>query len=70
MKSSVDEVPYEKDKNIAIRFAGEDISFQASSWSVSVYINEEVADSLIFHLSTILQDRERRKEIHNNAGQI
>ncbi len=59
---SVEEVEGEPNKNIAIRLAGEDISFQASGWSVSIYISEDIADKIAFQIQSILQDRERRKE--------
>lgn len=60
MKIIVDEVDFENDKNICIRFSGEDIKFIVTEYSVAVYINNEIADSLQFHLGSILQDRERK----------
>ncbi len=65
MKIQIDEVEGEKDKNIAIRLSGGDIKFLASEYSCSIYIDEDIADSLVFHLGTILQDRERRKDLTN-----
>lgn len=64
MKYSVDEVKNEPDKNIVIKLKGEDISFIATSYSVSIYIDEKTADSIAFHLQAILEDRKRfgRKE--------
>ncbi len=62
MKLIIDEVEGEKDKNILIRLSGEDIKFLVSEYSCSVYINEDMADSLVFHLGTILQDRERQRK--------
>jgi len=56
----VDEVPMESDKNIAIRISGEDLSFVATQYSVDVYINEKVADSIAFHIQSIIQDRSIR----------
>ena len=66
MKLSVEEVPLSdindlEDENIVIRFRGEDISFQASNYSLSIYINEDMADKISFNLSTILQDRYHRR---------
>lgn len=61
MKIQIDEVEGEKDKNIAIRLSGEDIKFLASEYSCSIYVDEDMADSICFHLGSILQDRERRK---------
>ena len=66
MKLSVEEVPLSdindlEDENIVIRFSGEDISFQASNHSLSIYINEDMADKISFNLSTILQDRYYRR---------
>lgn len=37
---------------------------------IMFWLDEKAADSLQFHLSTILQERERAKEIQNNTGQI
>lgn len=62
MKYSVDEVKEEKDKNIVIRLKGEDISFIASPNSVSIYLDEKVADSISWHIQTILEDRKRRSK--------
>ena len=66
MKLSVDEVSLSnindiEEKNIAIRLRGEDISFQASGYAVTIYINEDMADKISFNLSTILQDRYYRR---------
>ena len=66
MKLSIDEVlPSDinnlKDKNIAIRLSGEDISFQANEYSVSVYITEEQADKISYKLQEILKDRHYRR---------
>ena len=66
MKLSIDEVLFSDindlaDKNIAIRLSGEDISFQASGYSVSVYITEEQADKISYKLQEILKDRHYRR---------
>ena len=62
MKLKVDEVEGEKDKNIAIRVSGEDIKFIASEYSCSVYIDEKNAESLAFHIQSIIQDRDIRSK--------
>jgi hypothetical protein len=56
-------------QNIQIRLSGDDIKFVVTEYSVSLFIDENTADSLQFHISTIIQDRERRKESQNKAGQ-
>ena len=66
MKLSIDEVlPTDindsEDKNIAIRLSGEDISFQASGYSVHIYITEEQADKISYKLQEILKDRHYRR---------
>ena len=66
MKLSIDEVLFSDindlaDKNIAIRLSGEDISFQANEYSVSVYITEEQADKISYKLQEILKDRHYRR---------
>ncbi len=66
----VNEVEGEPDKNIVIRGRGNSICFNAMNGSFSLYIDETTADSIAFHISTIIQDRERRKNKQNNAGQI
>jgi hypothetical protein len=62
MTYQVEEVPNEKDKNIVIRLRGEDVSFQASAYGVSVYLDEKTADSIAFHIQSIIQDRARQKK--------
>ena len=61
MKYSVDEVIGDKDKNIAIRLSGEDIVFQASNYSLSVYLDKETADKIAFQIQSLLQDMDYRK---------
>lgn len=63
----VDEIVTNDDKNIAIRLSGEDLAFQASTYSLSLYIDENLADKISFQLQTILQDRERTKKDEQNA---
>jgi len=60
---SVEEVISEQDKNIVIRLKGEGISFIAQNGMVSIYLDEKTADSVGFHLLTIIEDRSRRKEL-------
>jgi hypothetical protein len=60
---SVEEVPNEQDKNIVIRLKGEGISYMAQNGTLSVYLDEKTADSVGFHLLTIIEDRQRRKEV-------
>ena len=50
------------DKDIQIRFSGEDIKFVATEYSIAIYINEDEADKISFQLSSLLQDREIRKK--------
>mgnify|MGYP001564363646 CR=1 FL=1 len=52
------------DKNIQIRISGEDIKFIATEYSVSIFLNEDEADKIAFHLSTILQDRDYSKKCY------
>ena len=56
-KLIVDELENSTDENIVIRLVGDDIVFQASEYSINIYINEDIADKIIFHLQAILQDR-------------
>ena len=52
------------DKDIQLRFSGEDIKFVATEYSISIYINDDEADKISFQLSSLLQDREiRNKEL-------
>ena len=60
---SVEEVPNETDKNIVIRLKGDGISYMAQNGSVSIYLDEKTADSVGFHLLTIIEDRQRRKDL-------
>mgnify|MGYP001473361769 CR=1 FL=1 len=69
MTYQVEEVEHERDKNIVIRLKGEDASFQASAYGVSIYLTEDIADKIAFHIRAIIEDRFRAKEIQNNAGQ-
>lgn len=66
MKYRVDEVENTSDKNIIIRISGEDISFTATNYGVSIYLDEKTADSIAFNIQTILQDRERKKSEKNS----
>lgn len=67
MKLIVDDlekgVGINNNQDIQIRLSGDDIKFVVTEYSVSLFIDEDCADSLQFHLSTILQNRERKKEI-------
>lgn len=62
MKYFVDEVQGE-DGKIAIGLKGEGISFMATGYAVTIYVDEKTADSIAFHIGSILQDRERRKDL-------
>lgn len=66
----VEEVLNEPDKNIVIRLKGEGISYIAQNGTLSIYLDEKTADSIGFHLLTIIEDRQRTKESQNKAGQI
>ena len=61
MTYQVEEVEHKKERNIVIRLKGEDVSFQASAYGVSVYLDEKTAGSIWFHLGVILQEREKKK---------
>ncbi len=64
MKLNVDSldigVGQSNDKNIQIRFSGEDIKFIATEYSLSIFIDEDLADKLSFQISSLLQDIERK----------
>ena len=62
MTYQVEEVEHERDKNIVIRLKGEDASFQASAYGVSIYLDEKTADSISFHINTIIADRQRARD--------
>jgi len=55
-------------KDIVMRFDGNDARFMASEGKVSIYITESMADSIAFHLNTILQDRERSREVRGGQN--
>jgi len=57
---SVDEVPNESYKNIVIRLKGSDISFVATGESISIYLDEDIADKIAFQINAIIEDRSRR----------
>lgn len=63
MTYQVEEVEHEKERNIVIRLKGEDASFQASAYGVSIYLTEDVADKISFQINCIIQDRDRRKHL-------
>ena len=52
-----------KDKNIQIKISGGDIKFVATEYSVSLFLDEEIADKLAIQLSFLLEDRRRRKDL-------
>ena len=62
MKYIIEEVKGEPDKNIVMRFRGDDIVFVATANNISLYIDERTADSIAFHLQTIIEDRKRQKK--------
>lgn len=57
---SVEEVEGEADKNIVIRLRGDDITFNATGYSLYVYLNEDIADKIAFQINAIIEDRSRR----------
>jgi len=63
MKILVDEVRGE-DK-ILVRLSGEDIKFIVSEYSLSFYLDDDLADKLAFQLGAVLQDRQQRKDLTN-----
>ena len=71
MKLIIDKIPLENKNNILVRLQLEedDPTFIATRNGISFTIDERTADSLQFHLSTIIQDRERRKESKEKTGQ-
>ncbi len=70
MKLIVDEIPLEKKNNILVRLQLEedDLTFIITRNDISFSIDEKTADSLSFHLNTIIEDREHRKESQKKAG--
>lgn len=58
----IDEVPEWKEDNICIRVSGSDVKFQASNYSICLFIDEKEADQIAFQLGSILQDRDRVKK--------
>ncbi len=58
----IDEVPEWKKDNICIRVSGLDLKFQASNYSLSLFIDEDEADKIAFQLNAILQDRDITKK--------
>jgi len=69
MKLDVDSldigVGQNNDKNIQIRLSGEDIKFIATEYSVSIFIDEDLADRLAFHIGAVLQDIKLKKLLTN-----
>ena len=63
MQYKVEEVEGEKDRNIVIRLIGNDVSFVATRGGVDIYIDEKTADSIAFHIQSIIQDRDLREKI-------
>ena len=59
----IDEIKEWKEDNICIRIRGEDLKFQTSEWAVALFIDEDEAEKIVFHLETILQERNRKKEL-------
>ena len=54
-------VGQKKDKTIQIRLSGDDIKFVATEYSISLFVDEDLADKISFHLQNILQDRDYRR---------
>ena len=69
MTYQVEEVENEKDKNIVIRLRGEDISYLAQNGNISIYLDEETANHIAWHIQTICEDRQRTKEKQNKSLQ-
>ena len=60
MKLDVYEVEHEKDKPIAIRFKGEDLSYMIVNGTITIYLDADNSDKLAFQISSLLQDMERK----------
>lgn len=63
MKLLVDEVEgvgITGDKNICVRLSGEDIKFVATEYSISLFVDEDIADKIAFQINAIIEDRSRR----------
>lgn len=56
----VEEVQHETDKNIVIKLRGENICYTAMNGFIAVYLDEKTADSIAFHIQSIIQDRSVR----------
>ena len=61
MKLDVYEVEHEKDKPIAIRFKGEDLSYLIVNGTITIYLDADFSDKLAFQIGSILQEIERKK---------
>ena len=49
------------DKKIQIRLSGDDIKFIATEYSLSIFIDEDLADKLAFQIQSLLQEIEIKK---------
>jgi hypothetical protein len=52
-------------EDIVMRFELKDLWFLVSRSSLDLYLDEEIVDSLTFHLQAILEDRARKKDKNN-----
>ncbi len=55
------EVEHEKDKPIAIRFKGEDLSYLIVNGTITIYLDADMGDKLSFQIGSLLQEIERTK---------
>ena len=67
-KITVDEVEgggigINRDKDIQIRLSGENIKFLATEYSISIFVSEDEGDKLAFHINSLLQERNRKKDL-------
>jgi hypothetical protein len=66
MKLIVDDlekgVGINNNQDIQIRLSGDDIKFVVTEYSVAIFIDEKTADSIAFHIQSIIQDRARQKK--------
>ncbi len=58
----ISEIPEWDKENICIKVSGLDLKFQASNYSLSLFIDEDEADKIAFQLNAILQDRDIKKK--------
>ena len=54
-------VGLKRNQNIQIRLSGDDIKFIATEYSLSIFIDEDLADKLAFQIQSLLQEIEIKK---------